>query len=76
MAATLLMDPEPLGALERLYEKDPRCAERVDALLDVLAADSGDRRVRRRELRSPPAPLPFWGFVVRGQDEDYLVLWQ
>ena len=76
MATALLMDPEPLGALERLYEKDPQCAERVDALLDVLAEDSGDRRMRRRELRSPPAPLPFWGFVVRGQDEDYLVLWQ
>lgn len=76
MSVNVTMRPELNDVLARLYDQEPGCAERVDALLDVLAEDPGDRRVRRRELRSPPAPAPFWGFVVRGREEDYLVLWQ
>lgn len=72
----LELDPEADDALERLHQQDPRTANRVEDLLDVVASSPGDRSVRTRELRSPPSPLPIWGFTVRATDFDYLVLWR
>ena len=75
MALTVMCDPEPDDALERLYVHERRPAERIDRRLDALAADPGSSEVRRRVLRSL-GPNRGWGFVARGAEDDQLVLWQ
>jgi len=67
--------------LAELHKTEPITAARVEELIDVLEADPGDLRVRRRSLRAAAAASSdvaghLWGFTVRGRDADYLVLWQ
>ena len=73
MPVTLLVDPEPGVALERLHADAPRVADRIEALLDLLETNPGHPSLRRRAYRHP---APLWGFVVHVGDEDYLVLWE
>ena len=73
MPVTLLFDPEPDEALERLHTDAPRIADRIEAALHTLETNPGDPSLRRRAYRHP---APLWGFVVHVGDEDYLVLWE
>ena len=70
---TVLFDPAPDKALERLHADAPRVADRIEALLHILATNPRGPSLRRRAYRHP---APLWGFTVRGQDQDYLVLWE
>jgi hypothetical protein len=77
----LFLDVSAEAALAVLYDAEPHTAERIDALLDVLAEDPGDQRVRRRVLRAAVAATgglqgPLFGFTVRGHGHDILVMWQ
>jgi len=68
---------QPNLALDALYRDEPRTAERVDDLLDVLEGNPLDPRVRAHELRVGTGPLvsPVWGFRVRGISEDVWTFW-
>ena len=60
-------------ALARLGRDDAQklLYDRVNDALDLLEDDPSDGRVRRRQYRDPK----MWGIVVRGRDEDWLILW-
>lgn len=68
---------QPDLALDALYRDEPRTAERVDDLLDVLEGNPLDSRVRTHELRAGTGPLvsTVWGFRVRGISEDIWTFW-
>lgn len=77
----VFLAPLAQQALDDLYEAEPRVARDLDDRLDALELDPGARRFRQRSLRGEAlAPRgvtgPLWGFTVRGQRDDYLVLWQ
>lgn len=55
-------------------EADPSRAEllaRINVVLDLLAADPGDARVRRRRFQNG-----LWCLVVAGNDGEWAVLWE
>lgn len=65
-------------ALDHLYDREPTTAAKVDDMLDELARDPTQSRVRTRRIRAevrPDLPGTVWGFTVRGQTEDYLITW-
>ncbi|MGH9115201.1 MAG: hypothetical protein ACRDWW_05160 [Acidimicrobiales bacterium] len=69
-----LLFEEHADAVLTAMEADPTRAElldRVNEVLDLLETDPGNRRVRRRRYQLIAA----WGVPVRGNDEDWLILW-
>lgn len=71
----VLLDDENDDRLSRL-ENDPdparkRLAERVNDELSRIARDPGDASVRRHRFQSVDA----WVVVVRGEEEDWAILW-
>jgi hypothetical protein len=71
--AELLFEEHADAALSAL-EADPTRAgllRRINELLDLLEADPGDDRVRRRRYQIIDA----WGIPVSADREDWLILW-
>ena len=71
--AELLFEEHADAALSAL-ESDParaRLLERINEVLDLLEADPGDRRVRRRRYHT----VKCWGVPVSGDGEGWLLLW-
>lgn len=70
----IMFHPEPLNAKRALDELNPRMADRVDDVLDLLEHDHTQPRVRRHRLQKPA----LWMIVVRAPDgdgDDYAILW-
>lgn len=66
------LDPEPLAELERLHQVDPRAAERVERMLDLIETDPGAAVVRRRHIRPPG----LWMVTIGLDDQnDLMILW-
>lgn len=65
-------DPQARGAYDALEKAGELVLlDVIDLALDVLEADPGDRRARRRSFGEG-----LWGFVVRGRSEDVLLIWE
>lgn len=60
--------------LNRLEASDGEreCATRIHRALDVLEADPGDVRNRRRRFQT----LDLWGIAVVCPEHEWLVLWE
>lgn len=72
--ARLLFSPEADSQLTRL-EADPRssdCIGRIHSALDILEADAGDVRNRRRRLQT----VELWGIAVFCRENEWLILWE
>lgn len=72
--AGLTFSPEADDALSRL-EADPAtelCARRINTALDLLEADPGDARNRRRRFNT----IGLWGVPVICGDDEWLILWE
>jgi hypothetical protein len=48
------------------------CAARLNSALDVLEADPGDARNRRRRFQT----IGLWGIAVICNEEEWLILWE
>lgn len=48
------------------------CAARLNSALDLLAADPGDARNRRRRFNT----IGLWGIAVICGDDEWLILWE
>lgn len=72
--AELRFSPEADGVLTRMEadEGRRRCAGRMHAALDVLEADPGDARNRRRRFNT----IGLWGIAVVCGDDVWLILWE
>ncbi|MGH3197459.1 MAG: hypothetical protein ACRDOH_18740 [Streptosporangiaceae bacterium] len=57
------------GSLERAGAV--KLLDDIDDALDILEADPGDRRVRRRSFGEGR-----WDVTVRDADDDWLLIWQ
>ncbi len=71
--ADLLFQEHADAALSAL-EADPTrtsLLRRINEVLDLLEADPGDERVRRRRYQLIDA----WGIPVSDDGEDWLILW-
>lgn len=72
--ATLAFSPEADDLLTRM-EADPsqqRCAARLNSALDLLEAEPGDARNRRRRFNT----MGVWGIAVVCGDDEWLILWE
>lgn len=72
--ATLVFSPEADDELTRL-ENDPgqdHLVARIHTALDVLEADPGDVRNRRRRFNT----IGVWGIAIVAGDEEWLILWE
>jgi hypothetical protein len=49
-----------------------RCAARRNSALDLLGADPGDARNRRRRFKT----IGLWGIAVICGDDEWLILWE
>ena len=67
-------DPEAIEQLNALISGNERLAERLNTTLDAFEDDPSDARYRTRAYTG--AAKGAFGFVVRGPDDDVLVLWQ
>lgn len=67
-------DDDAWLAIQALFDDSERVmlAERFDEMLDLLAQDSGDRRVRRHRMQTPA----LWQLTVTGDGETWSVLWE
>lgn len=77
MAADLYFEAAADAALSAIVS-DPTQSKLADQLANVLAileADPGDRRVRRRQYRAEIVGTALWGIPLRGEGEDWLILW-
>lgn len=73
-APELKLAPAAESFLNHLWRSDRGLAERVD---DGIAWIPDDHRSRTRSIRREAGMgAPVWGFVVRGRDDDVLVLWE
>ena len=72
--AELVFSPEADEALTRMEsdEKQARCAARLHTALDLLEADPGDARNRRRRFHT----IDLWGIAVICGDDEWLILWE
>jgi len=55
-------------------EKAPGTAQLLDAIddaLDILEADPGDARARRRSFAGG-----LWGITIRDRSDDWLIIWE
>lgn len=71
--ADLLFEEHADAGLSAL-ETDPTrtgLLRRINEVLDLLAADPGDQRVRRRRYQSIDA----WGIPISSDGEEWLILW-
>ncbi|MFC0865391.1 hypothetical protein ACFHYQ_24155 [Sphaerimonospora cavernae] len=69
----IAFDPQPHEAYNSL-EKSATGAHLLDAIdeaLDLLEADPGDSRVRRRSFKDG-----LWGIPLRDRTEDWLIIWE
>ena len=48
------------------------CAGRLNSALDILEADPGDARNRRRRFQT----IGLWGIPVVCGDDEWLILWE
>lgn len=72
--AELRFSPEADELLTAM-EGDPTregCAGRLHTALDLLEADPGDARNRRRRFST----IGLWGINVTCGDDDWLILWE
>ena len=72
--ADLLFSPEADDVLTGM-EADQTgvwCAARLHSALDLLEADPGDARNRRRRFHT----IGLWGIAVICGDEEWLILWE
>jgi hypothetical protein len=72
--AELLFSPEADAVLTRMEadESQRGCAGRLNVALDLLEADPGDARNRRRRFQT----LGLWGIAVVCGDDEWLILWE
>lgn len=72
--AELLFSPEADEVLTRLEadERQSRCAARINSALDLLEADPGAARSRRRRFNT----IGLWGIAVVCDEEEWLILWE
>lgn len=72
--AELLFSPEADTVLAHMEadERQRRCAARLNSALDLLEADPGDARNRRRRFNT----IGLWGIAVVCGDEEWLILWE
>ncbi len=72
--AELAFSPEADDVLSRLEAdvRQQRCAARINSALDLLEADPGNVRNRRRRFNT----LSLWGIVVLCDDDEWLILWE
>lgn len=62
------LDPGPAAALDALWERAPKLADRVEEALDWIEA--GDPRARRRAFAGGR-----WVIAVSGAGEDWTIVW-
>lgn len=72
--AELVFSPEADEVLTRMEadEGQARCAARLNTALDLLEADPGDARNRRRRFNT----IGLWGIAVVCGDDEWLILWE
>jgi hypothetical protein len=72
--AELVFSPEADQVLSRLEADEIQrgCAARLNSALDLLEADPGDVRNRRRRFNT----IGLWGIGVVCGDEEWLILWE
>ncbi|WP_449060878.1 type II toxin-antitoxin system RelE/ParE family toxin [Planomonospora algeriensis] len=71
--AVIEFDPQARDAYALLEKAagSGRLLDAIDDALDLLEADPGDGRVRRRSFRDG-----LWGVPVRDRSEDWLIIWE
>lgn len=72
--AELVFSPEADEVLNRMEadETQRACAGRLNSALDILEADPGDARNRRRRFQT----IGLWGIPVVCGDDEWLILWE
>lgn len=72
--AELAFSPEADEVLSRMEadERQRRCAARLNQALDLLEADPGEARNRRRRFNT----IGLWGIPVVCGDDEWLILWE
>ncbi len=72
--AELVFSPEADSVLNALEVDGGQrhCAARLNSALDVLEADPGDVRNRRRRFNT----IGLWGIAVICGDDEWLILWE
>ncbi len=72
--AELAFSPEADEVLTRMEadERQRRCAARLNIALDLLEADPGEARNRRRRFNT----IGLWGIPVVCGDDEWLILWE
>lgn len=72
--AELVFSPEADEVLNRMEadETQRACAGRLNSALDILEADPGDTRNRRRRFQT----IGLWGIPVVCGDDEWLILWE
>jgi len=68
---TLRLDPRPADALDALWARNEKLAERIEEVLDWIEADPPDMRARRRLFTNG-----MWVVSVSGGGEDWTVVWE
>lgn len=70
----LLFSTEADRALSRMEadESQWRCAGRIHTALDLLEADPGNERNRRRRFHT----IDLWGIAVLCGDDEWLIPWE
>ena len=70
--AAVELDAQPLQAYAALEKAgDVRLLDAIDDALDLLEADPGDARARRRSFGGGR-----WGIPAHDRSEDWLVVWE
>lgn len=72
--AELVFSPEADEVLNRMEADETQrvCAGRLNSALDILEADPGDARNRRRRFQT----IGLWGIPVVCGDDEWLILWE
>jgi len=72
--AELVFSPEADEVLNRIEADEAQriCVGRLNTALDILEADPGDARNRRRRFQT----IGLWGVPVVCGDDEWLILWE
>jgi hypothetical protein len=72
--AELVFSPEADAVLTSIEADDSQrhCAARLNSALDLLEADPGGARNRRRRFNT----IGLWGIAVTCGDDEWLILWE
>ena len=71
MKPSLELDPGPADALDALWSRSEKLADRIEHALDWIEADPPDPRAKRRRFSNG-----MWAISVNAAGEDWLVVWE